>query len=279
VGRLRVGVIGDPIAHSLSPAFQQPALDALGIPATYERWHTSLADLPARIESLRAEDVLGANVTVPHKEAVIPLLDEIEPLAARVGAVNTILSREGKLLGENTDVHGLVQSLSEVCPDVAERDVLLLGAGGASRGAVVALDELGVRSLTVANRRVERAQEMIGELRDGVGRVVDLYGTELSEVLSSAGILINATSLGWKSGDVAFPVEWIDLLPRQALVMDLTYRETPLLHAARARGLAALDGLRMLVYQGARSLELWTGQPAPFDLMMRAAEEARAASS
>jgi shikimate dehydrogenase len=279
VGRLRVGVIGDPIAHSLSPAFQQPALDALGIPATYERWRTPLAELPARIESLRGNDVLGANVTVPNKEAVIPLLDATEPLAARVGAVNTILSRDGQLLGENTDVYGLAQSLSEVCPDAAERDVLLLGAGGAARGAVVALDELGVNSLTVANRRVERAQQMIDEIRDGGGRVVDLYGPDFGDILSSTGVLINATSLGWKSGDVAFPVEWIDLLPRHALVMDLTYRETPLLHAARSRGLVALDGLRMLVYQGARSLELWTGQPAPVDLMMRAVEEARAASS
>src|SRR5690606_15722791 len=109
--RYRVGVIGDPVEHSISPAMQQPALDALGIPATYDRWHTTLAELPARIVSLREPDVLGANVTVPHKEHVIPLIDEVSALAARAGAVNTISNRNGRLFGDNTDVYGLARAL------------------------------------------------------------------------------------------------------------------------------------------------------------------------
>ncbi|HEX5499322.1 MAG TPA: shikimate dehydrogenase, partial [Thermomicrobiales bacterium] len=126
--RLRLGVIGDPVAHSLSPALHQPALDALGIPATFERWHTVAADLPARIAGLRAADALGASVTVPHKVAVMALVDEVAPTAARAGAVNTVVNRDGRLLGDNTDIYGFATALAEMCPDVATRPALLLGA-------------------------------------------------------------------------------------------------------------------------------------------------------
>src|SRR5215211_4030228 len=119
--QFRLGVIGDPVAHSISPAMQQPAFDALGIPATYELWHTVAEDLPARIASLRAPDVLGASVTVPHKVAVMALLDDISPLARRAGAVNTVINRDGRLTGDNTDAHGFGVSLQGACPDVQDR--------------------------------------------------------------------------------------------------------------------------------------------------------------
>ncbi|MFT4036859.1 MAG: shikimate dehydrogenase, partial [Thermomicrobiales bacterium] len=131
-GMLAVGVIGNPVAHSLSPALHQPALDMLGIPATYERWQTTTVELPARIASLRADGVLGANVTVPHKVAVIPLIDEVSDTARRAGAVNTIINQNGRLLGDNTDIYGFQTALQQALGGRAPGAAVVLGAGGAA---------------------------------------------------------------------------------------------------------------------------------------------------
>jgi len=268
----RLGVIGDPVAHSISPAMQQPALDALGIDAVYERWHTPLSELPARIESLRAADVLGANVTVPHKQAVIPMVDEVSPLALKAGAVNTIVNQDGRLLGDNTDVFGFMTSLQQACADVVGRQAVILGAGGASRAVVLGLQELGVERITLVNRNRERAER----LRDDLGVSGVAIAESAEPLLSSAGLLINATSLGWHIGEMPIDSALLRLLPDNALVMDLTYRETDLLIAAEASGLQTLDGLGMLVYQGARAFERFTGRQAPVDVMWAGALEARA---
>jgi shikimate dehydrogenase len=268
----RLGVIGDPVAHSISPAMHQPALDALGIDAVYERWHTPLDELAARIESLRAADVLGANVTVPHKQAVIPMLDEVSPLAVRAGAVNTVINQSGRLLGDNTDVYGFATSLSEACPDIASREAVILGAGGATRAVVLGLQELGVARIAISNRNRERAER----LRDDLDMPTLAIAESVEALLPTAGVLINATSLGWHAGELPIEENLLDRLPVNALVMDLTYRETDLLLAAGKRGLQTLDGLGMLVYQGARAFERFTGQTPPVDVMWAAAREARA---
>jgi len=270
----RVGVIGDPVAHSISPAMQQPALDALGVAATYERWHTPAADLRERIAGLRASDVLGANVTVPHKQAVIPLLDEISELAMRAGAVNTIVNRGGGLFGDNTDVYGFATSLLEVCPDARERDALVLGAGGAARAVALGLADAGVTKITIHNRDVERANGLAADLNPIEIQVAESTA-DLGKALSTASILINATSLGWHAGETPLDSAWLSALPAKALVVDLTYRDTDLLLTARERGLSTLDGLPMLVHQGARALELWTGRTSPVEVMMTAALAAR----
>lgn len=269
----RVGVIGDPVAHSISPAMQQPALDALGIDATYERWHTPASELRQRIESLRAPDVLGANVTVPHKSAVMPYLDEVSKLADRAGAVNTIVNRGGRLFGDNTDVYGFVTSLVRACPDAGSRTALVLGAGGAARAVVLALTELGVATIGMHNRDPHRARRLADDLAPADLEVIE--HDALPRAIGNASILVNATSLGWHAGELPVAPELIGRLPKNALVVDLTYRDTDLLLAAQARGLETLDGLPMLVYQGARALELWTGVPAPVDVMMNAARAAR----
>ena len=274
---LRVGLIGDPVAHSLSPAIQQPALDALGIPARYALWQTPAAALPERIAGLRAPDALGANVTVPHKVAVIGLLDEVSPLARRAGAVNTIVNRDGRLLGENTDVHGFAAALGEVCPDAAARSVLILGAGGAARAIALALEGIGAASITVANRDPSRAHRLAADLAPTPIRVVANDPATLRDELGRATLLVNATSLGWHPAETPLPAALLAALPVDALVVDLTYRETDLLAAALERGLATLDGLSMLVHQGAHALELWTGQAAPVPVMFEAALRARAA--
>ncbi len=271
----RLGLIGDPVAHSLSPAIQQAALDALGIHARYELWPTPLAEVTVRVASLRKPGVLGANVTVPHKLAVMALLDEVSPLARQAGAVNTIVHRDDCLSGDNTDVHGFAAALREVLPDAAGRPALILGAGGAARAVVLALNEIGVTDVVIANRDAERARKLTTDLLPIALRVVAYDDAVLSRETERCGLLINATSVGWRRGESPLPLALLTSLAPSTLVVDLTYRETDLLEAARRRGLTVLDGLSMLVHQGARALELWTGRDAPLEIMRRAAEQAR----
>lgn len=276
-GRLWLGVIGDPVEQSISPAMHQPALDAMRIPATYERWPTSLEELPGRIASLRAIDVLGANVTVPHKEHVLPLVDETTTLARRAGAVNTILNRNGRLYGDNTDVYGLVRSLRLHHDALDGCQAVVLGAGGAARAVVLALESAGAGKISVLNRSLDRAERLRDDLAPAPVVAVQSDTSAAVEALETADIIVNATALGWKRGETPLAPEQIALLRNDALVVDLTYRNTDLLDAARARGLRTLDGLEMLVFQGARSLQIWTGKEPPVEIMLEAARTARAA--
>ncbi len=271
----RVGLIGDPVAHSISPAIQNAALAARGIDAAYELWQTELADLPARVASLRHPQVMGANVTVPHKRAVMEHLDSVSETAVRAGAVNTIVHRDGQLSGDNTDIVGFATSLREVCPDAGGRTALVLGAGGAARAVVLALAELGVARIVVANRGQERSAALAADLASiEMGRI-GLERSSLERALPDAGIVINSTALGWHPGESPLDLDLLDLLPATALAVDLTYRDTDLLAAARGRGLSTLDGLPMLVYQGAAAFTRWTGIEAPVPEMLAAAQIAR----
>jgi len=274
---LRVGVIGDPVAHSLSPVFQQAALDALGIEAHYERWHTPADELSGRIASLRGGDALGANVTVPHKERTRELVDTVSPLAAAVGAVNTIVPRDDELHGDNTDVYGFQKSLVDARPAVRRDAVLVLGAGGAARAVLMALGELEVARIGVANRSIERAERVVDELIPGGAATMPLNQLSIVAAIRDYSVIVNATSIGWNSDEAVLSDAVMDEIGPGPLVVDLTYRSTALLRSAERRGLPTLDGLPMLVHQGARSFELWTGKPAPTEVMMRAAEAARSA--
>ncbi|HAX24009.1 MAG TPA: shikimate dehydrogenase, partial [Chloroflexi bacterium] len=271
----RIGLIGDPVEHSLSPFFQQPALDSLGLDIRYELWPTPLAALPGRLDDLRAGRALGANVTVPHKEAVFAAMDDVSDLALRAGAVNTIVPRNGRLFGDNTDIHGFVVPLREREVRFEELDAIVLGAGGAARGIVVALLNAGVRRIHVLNRTIARAEHLAAALGDD--RVRSATSNQAQALASDAGLIVNATSIGWQGHDLPLDPAAFGVMPPAAIAYDLTYRETPYLRAARAAGLATIDGLPMLVHQGARSFELWTGQPAPIDIMWSAALAARAA--
>ena len=274
-GGWRLGVIGDPVAHSRSPAMQNATLAALGIDGTYEAWQTEAAGLAARVASLRAPDVLGANVTVPHKQAVVALLDAMTPLAARVGAVNTIVRRGGELIGDNTDVYGFTTALAAVTGDLTGRTAIILGAGGASRAVIIGLEQLGLGRIVVANRNVWRARDLIAELGTTSATATGLDDTTLIETLSTAAVVVNATALGWHTGETPIPPTLLDALPDDTHVTDLTYRDTDLLRAARARGLSASDGLEMLILQGARALQRWSGLEPPVAVMRHAALAAR----
>ena len=269
----RVGLIGNPVAHSLSPAFQQAAFDSLGLSVRYELWQTSEAELPARFEELRRGRALGANVTVPHKEAACAAMDEISDLARRVGAVNTVVPRCGRLYGDNTDVHGFVTPLRAMGFDVANAHAVVLGSGGAARGVVVALLDAGASRVTIINRTRPRAQALAQALGDPRLQVSDAMQAERD--VAGAQLLVNATSLGWASEQLPCEPRLFTILSPSALAYDLTYRGTPFLRAAEAARLSTLDGLPMLVQQGARSFELWTGHPAPIEVMWSAALLAR----
>jgi shikimate dehydrogenase len=272
----RLGVIGDPVAHSLSPALHQPALDERGIPAIYERWHTRGADLASRVESLRDPEILGASVTVPHKIAVMSMIDEVSPAARRAGAVNTIVNRGGALFGDNTDIYGFGVTVSDALAGRTPQVAIVLGAGGAARAVVLALEAAGAAEIVVANRDVERARLLAQDLQPAPLRPIRLDDEFLTHELPRADLLVNATSLGWHPGETPVALPRLDLLPARAVVADLTYRDTDLLLAAQARRLETADGLSMLVHQGARAFELWTGAPAPVKTMLAAARAARA---
>ena len=281
-----LGVIGDPGKQSLSPVFQQAAIDALGLDITYERWATTPEGLATRVQGLRAPAVLGANVTIPHKEAVIPMLDELDGLARNVGAVNTIVNREGRLHGYNTDVEGFLRGLRDDAGfDPRGKRAVIAGAGGAARAVVVALSGAGARSVVIINRTFPRASRLVEELSRLAGEtelhaLPDIY-LSWSDSLSHADLLVNCTPAGQAAagpsadGEEDSPVPF-EMIRPGLLVYDLVYvpAETPLMRAAKAVGARALGGLPMLIYQGAGSFKLWTGREAPIDIMMKAAREA-----
>ena len=277
-----LGVIGHPRMRSLSPAFQQAALDHLRLDVVYEAWPTPEDGLETRLRGTRATSVLGANVTIPHKETVVPLLNELDEVSRKVGAVNTIINREGRLHGSNTDVAGFLRALREdVAFEPAGKRVVIAGAGGAARGVVVALIETGAASISLINRTYSRATRLIQDLRPiadntKLDAFPEMYAS-WGAALGSCDLLVNCTSVGSAgSGEEKESPLPVDLIRSTMLVYDVIYRpaETPLMKAARKRGAEVLGGLPMLVYQGAASLEMWTGQPAPVDVMFEAANRA-----
>ena len=272
---LRLGIIGHPIAHSISPVFQQAALDHLSIDGVYEKWDVSPGDVGPFLEGLRAPGTLGINVTVPHKEAVAPFLDEVDDWASAAGAVNTIVNREGRLTGHNTDGVGFLRALKDGGGfDVTGRRVLILGAGGAARGVVLALARVGAGSLVIANRTEDRARRL-AELsqRNGVPATAAAL-SEADDAAGAADLIVNCTTVGMSHGpdESGSPLS-AGCISASCLVNDLVYNplETPLLRDAAHAGAAVLGGIQMLVYQGAASFEMWTGQPAPVPVMLGAA--------
>jgi shikimate dehydrogenase len=215
---------------------------------------------------------------VPHKIAVKDLLDEVLPAARRAGAVNTIVNRGGALFGDNTDIYGFGVTVSNALGGRTPQVAVVLGAGGAARAVVLALEAAGAGEIVLANRDAGRAARLAQELAPAPVRPMRLDEEVLVRELPRADVLVNATSLGWHPGETPIALPRLDLLPASALVADLTYRDTDLLMAAQRRGLTTVDGLPMLVHQGARAFELWTGSPAPVETMLAAARAARARS-
>ncbi|GCE25961.1 shikimate dehydrogenase [Dictyobacter alpinus] len=277
VQQLHVGLIGDPVAHSFSPRFQQPAFDALGIPAHYELWHTPAKQLVERIRSLCEPNCLGANVTIPHKEAVLPLIDKIDPLAARIGAINTIVHRDDYLYGYNTDAMGLLYALHEHgLGEMRQRKVslrghtaILLGAGGAARAAAFALVEAGIEQLIILNRHLERAQMLASDLLQYYDRPIFSLNDPSFLIPRTSSIIINATSVGLHEDISPLPPEILSHFDPDTFIYDMIYNpsQTYLLCQARLMGFETANGLSMLLHQGALAFTLWTNRSAPIEIM------------
>jgi shikimate dehydrogenase len=266
-----VCLIGWPVEHSVSPAMHNAAFGALDLPWRYTLLPAPPGEVRAALARLKAQGYRGANVTVPHKQAVMPHLDEIAGAARAVGAVNTIVARRGRLVGHNTDAGGFLAALREGGFEPAGKHALVLGAGGAARAVIYALTQTGC-AVAVHNRTARRAAELIRTL-DVPARLVD----DLAEIESEAfDLLVNATSVGMAPHVDASPWPAALPLPARWTVYDLVYNpaETRLLARARAAGATAIGGLGMLVHQGALAFELWTGHPPPVEVMRAAAQNA-----
>ncbi len=271
-----LGVMGFPVSHSLSPVMHNAAIAAMGLDYVYVPLPIAVEDLPNAIAGLKAiQSVQGFNLTIPHKVEVMPLLDEVLPIARAVGAVNTVKRVGDRWVGTNTDVAGFLNPLKQLNCDWENTPALILGSGGAAKAVVAACLELGCPVIHVVGRDPKKMKKfhgaMTSQLHDYNLRVHPW--ASIPHLLEIAGIVINATPIGM-AGDPNTPISETEMqiLPDQAIAYDLIYtpRPTKFLQIAAARGLKAIDGLEMLINQGAIGLEFWLDQPVPIEIMRQA---------
>ena len=266
-------VIGHPINHSRSPLIHGTWLAEHGIDGSYEAIDVAPADLPAFFERLRSGEFAGGNVTIPHKEAVFALCDEVDPLACTIGAVNTLVVRSGKVFGSNTDYLGFLGNLDAAVPGWSDgpADAMVIGAGGAARAVLVALQRRNAGKVHILNRTLANAQALI----DAIEGPFSAHSFDaFAELAPRTGIVINTTSIGMHGTRF----DWLDfaLLPERTLVTDIVYvpLQTPLLVEAAAHGLRTVDGLGMLLHQAVPGFEAWFGVRPSVTPELRALVEA-----
>lgn len=268
-----LGVFGHPISHSLSPIIHNAAIEALNVDYIYVPFHVLPGRLSDAVQGIRSLQIVGVNVTIPHKERVIEYLDEVDEVARAIGSVNTIVNEDDRLKGFSTDGPGFLRSVEAEWGKVDGCRVLILGAGGSARAVAFALAEIGCE-IVIANRTYSRAQELAESLESTGKNVIaiPLEREAVAEAISSADLLVNTTSVGMHPDSDAIPIP-PDLIHSGLLVYDLIYNppRTRLIQEAVARGAKAINGLKMLVYQGALSFEMWTGIKPPVDVMEHAA--------
>jgi shikimate dehydrogenase len=275
------GLIGDPVEHSVSPAMHNAAFSILGLDYIYLPFRVAKEQLAGAIDGVRALNIRGLNVTIPHKVAVIPLLDELEPLVEKIGAVNTVVNDNGILKGFNTDAGGFLQALQQSGFEPRGRKAVVLGAGGASRAVSFALVEKGA-DIVILNRQLEMDWAVglavnISQFSSREVKALELNDDNLKAVLEDADILVNATSVGMSPDTGCTPV--VKKLMRPGLVVfDIVYNpiKTRLLAEAGAAGARTISGIDMLVGQGALAFEMWTGLKPPVAIMKAEATKALA---
>ena len=273
-----VGVIGDPVEHSHSPQMHNAAFVELGLNYVYVPFHIQPDALPAAIEGFKAINVVGLNVTIPHKQAVIPFLDEISREVELIGAVNTLTFENGRIKGDNTDGLGFLEGMRETGLELPQGEsALVIGAGGSARAVIVALTSIGLETIFVANRTISKAIKLAEGLSDTIGTPIHGIGLddpELAEIVNGVALVVNTASVGM---DISKPplinAEW---LRPQTTVYDIVYTppETRLLLAAAERGCHTIQGLGMLVYQGAIAFEKWTKVTPPVKTMKQILQQA-----
>lgn len=260
-----LGLMGRPVTHSLSPAMHNAAFAKENLDFVYVAMDVDPEELREAVRGAAALGFRGFNLTMPHKEKIIPLLDEIDGAAKLSGAVNTVVIEGSKLRGHNTDGSGMVQACREAGTDVSGKTIVLLGAGGAASAISFALQAEGASSLHIFNRSVDRAETLAAKLKEfGGGANVHAHPLDSLETSGvSPDILINTTSLGMKDGDpLPVPEEYLKNLPEHTVIADAVYRpgdRTRLLHTADGLGMRTINGQRMLLYQGVHAQKLWTG--------------------
>ena len=268
----RFAVIGHPVAHSLSPLLHGKAYDLLRLDCSYESFDILPEALPAALRDFREQGFSGLNVTLPHKESMAKLVDTLTDEARAVGAVNTILVRGDRIAGDNTDVHGFAASVASVRKSIEGRTVLLLGAGGSARAVVYALlSRFKPSEIVVVNRDEDRGRDLLRHFADHAGDAKLTSGSVepagLSPLLDRADLIVNCTSLGLSPAVEGCPVKDDTVFRPEQVVMDLIYTplRTRLIALATKSGARTISGLEMFLHQGARSFELWLGQPMPVD--------------
>jgi shikimate dehydrogenase len=279
-GKTRLcGLIGDPVEHTMSPAMHNAAFRQMALDYVYVPFRVRPEDLGKTIDGMRAFNIRGLNVTIPHKVAVIPFLDKLDPLAEKIGAVNTIVNDNGTLTGYNTDATGFLRALLEKGGDPEGKKALILGAGGASRAISLILADSGAERLIILNRAEELdwAYDLAGnisQLYNMDAKAGELNRESLDSVMEriDISILVNATSVGMTPDVNSTPVD-ADLLRPGLVVFDVVYNplRTQLLRDAQTAGAETISGIEMLAWQGALAFEKWTGQEAPLDLMRQEA--------
>ncbi len=262
-------IIGDPIYHSLSPAMQNAAFAAKGLNCTYISFRVPRNELKESIESLRSINIAGFNVTTPHKTEVMRYIDELDPTAKKASAVNTVNNIEGILRGYNTDVYGFIEPLHRRHVDFSGMQVLLIGSGGAARAVVVALaEENAIAKLIIANRDVKRANEL-ALLGTGFGMKCEAVPLEnVTEYSAKSDLIVNATTLGMNNEPSIIDYQHIQ---KGSIVYDMVYRPlvTDLIENAKYAQASVVYGYEMLIEQGAKAFEIWTGLAAPLDAMKK----------
>lgn len=253
------GVIGDPIAHSMSPLMHNDLFQLYKLDAHYFPFHVKKENLASAINGLKVLGVSGFNVTVPHKVEVMSLLDEIDPLAKAIGAVNTVVNENGKLIGYNTDGNGYVRALTNYVSNIEDKQMLMIGAGGAARALFFSLASAGVKRIDIANRTVAKADALIEECPNQI----DAKAMTMQEAENAIGeydVIIQTTSIGMSPKTEERPLN-PERLKMGAFVSDIIYNplETRILTEAKQRGATIQNGLDMFVFQGALAFELWTG--------------------
>lgn len=273
-----VYLLGRKVRHSVSPVFQNAAFRALDLPIVYEPLECEPDAVAGALKRVRSPECAGANVTIPYKEDVAKAADVADETVRVLGAANTLVNRDGRIEAHNTDVGGFTAALLAEGFDPRGKRAVILGAGGAARGVVLALHNEGIAGVVVLNRTLDRAERLARELNRRTGAPVKPAPWDrVARDLARADLVVNCTSIGMRYSETEgqSPLD-AALLPPAGFVVDIVANplETPLVRAARRRGCRAIGGLPMLVHQGALSFEYWTGQPAPVDVMMAAAREA-----
>ena len=273
-----LGVIGDPVAHSRSPQMHNAAIAALKLDYVYLPFHVRAEDICAAIDGFKALNVVGINVTIPHKQRVMAYLDGLTREAELIGSVNTLLFAEGRVVGDNTDAPGFLAGMREAGHEPPRGgSAAILGAGGSARAVAVALALAGLKSMVIANRTTEKAIALAADLSEKLGvsiRGIGLDDVNLPHLIHSSQLVVNTTSVSMdETHPLLIQAEW---LKPETVVYDIVYTppETQLMKAARGRGCYTVGGLGMLVHQGAIAFKNWTYVTPPVDIMRRALQEA-----